>query len=817
MSETIRIALYSNEKDNTPKSRDVTWEELRDDLLHSFTVTSCDPCDDPRGCFGKHGPAWSPVRIEGRRSSDNVREVTALVLDLDHLTIADYRQTVEALKPYRHILHSTHSHRPPNDIALRGVVALSRPVQASEWSRFRPAAVRLLGVKADPATKDPSRLFYLPTSSKHRMGAKFGFVALDGDGPALDVDTVLAERAPVPEPVAVEPEAGQSEEAADLADFAAALKALRKSAKLRNDKRLASIYDNALAGKELVPAGEGQEPALHSLMAGLAMKLPVGTRGQDVVENLVRPTIIAMGPGPQGFDHWFKRAAESFDRRSAQKAKEEAELAEFSKRLTAPFVAQVEARRNERREASATTTTESVEDASADDWTDELIRVIEKNGTIALRSCDFNATHILTHAREWKGAIRYNELTTFVTIDPGTPLGSRVRPETFPRKLTDWLQKQCGIYLAEPVVKSIATAIARDNGYDPLTDYIESLPAWDGTVRRETFLERAANASLVGDEGQDITDHVRRVSTKFLISAAVRVLSPGEQVDTVLVLEGAQGTGKTSLLRLLAGEFYASPKRDLDDKDTQLLVKKSWIVEIEELAAFKGKAYQNLKRFFGATKDQFRPPYGQVIEDHPRRCVFVGTVNPEHVDGAEYLNDPTGNRRYWPVAVGRIDRTWVKAHRDQVWAEAIHVAREALRLRKQGGDEAVPVELRWWLTDEQEAVAAKEAEARVAEPIASSLIRDWILAMAPEKRRRPFTIDEVCRDALGIPADRIATDPRAKLQAGYALKALGIRHERRRVGSGRPRVYIFPDELLNEGQVVKNRAGTLALMAGGKS
>ena len=64
----------------------------------------------------------------------------------------------------------------------------------------------------------------------------------------------------------------------------------------------------------------------------------------------------------------------------------------------------------------------------------------------------------------------------------------------------------------------------------------------------------------------------------------------------------------------------------------------------------------------------------------------------------EFLRDQTGNRRYWPVAVGAFDLAKLKGDRDQLWAEA--AAREA-----QGVSIRLPREL--W------AIAAKEQEERM--------------------------------------------------------------------------------------------------------
>lgn len=96
-----------------------------------------------------------------------------------------------------------------------------------------------------------------------------------------------------------------------------------------------------------------------------------------------------------------------------------------------------------------------------------------------------------------------------------------------------------------------------------------------------------------------------------------------------------------------------------------------WLVEISELDAFRRTDVSRIKQFLSLRVDRFRAAYGRHVKEMPRCCVFFGTTNTE-----DYLQDKTGNRRFWPVDVGRrpsVKNVWrdLDRERDQLWAEAV--------------------------------------------------------------------------------------------------------------------------------------------------
>jgi len=220
---------------------------------------------------------------------------------------------------------------------------------------------------------------------------------------------------------------------------------------------------------------------------------------------------------------------------------------------------------------------------------------------------------------------------------------------------------------------------ADDRKFHPVRDYLDSLPAWDGVCRVETLLPRCLQA--------DDTPYVRAVTRKVLAAAVARIYCPGTKFDSVLVLDGAQGIGKSTLFRLLAGPAYYSETlslTDMNDKAGAEKLQGYWIAEIGELAGMKKADIEKVKAFLSTSDDMYRPSYGKVVESHPRQTVIIATVNGER----GYLRDVTGNRRFWIVKCRQKDPvrrfSFTEEERSQIWAEARHCWQQGEKLYLEG-------------------------------------------------------------------------------------------------------------------------------------
>jgi predicted P-loop ATPase len=155
---------------------------------------------------------------------------------------------------------------------------------------------------------------------------------------------------------------------------------------------------------------------------------------------------------------------------------------------------------------------------------------------------------------------------------------------------------------------------------------------------------------------------------KFLLAAVRRVKQPGCKFDSIMVLEGKQGTLKSTLGRVLAGDenFLDADILESDKREQQELCEGTWIYELAELSGLHRSDVEKVKAFASRQEDKARPAYARKVSIRKRTCVFLGTTNSD-----EYLQDQTGNRRFWPVPIIKVDIEAVRRDRDQLWAEAV--------------------------------------------------------------------------------------------------------------------------------------------------
>jgi putative DNA primase/helicase len=275
-------------------------------------------------------------------------------------------------------------------------------------------------------------------------------------------------------------------------------------------------------------------------------------------------------------------------------------------------------------------------------------------------------------------------------------------------------------------------------------------------ARIETWLLDYCN---VESSDANPNNYAMSVGSKILIAAIARIFEPGCKSDHLLVLESPQGYGKSSLVRILAGDWFTDQLSDPGGKDASMQLRGAWLIELAELSAFGRTDMERLKAFFSQQTERFRLPYGRRVIEVPRQCVFIGTTNSE-----SWLKDETGGRRFWPVRCGApIDLVGLKRDRDQLWAEALHCYRAGTS---------------WWLEDQRViAEAAEEQRGRYQEDVWQDRVADHAEQLSDNLRA--VSIPEILNQ-LGIEVAK--QDQRAANRVAACLKRAGWERYRQRVG-----------------------------------
>lgn len=384
----------------------------------------------------------------------------------------------------------------------------------------------------------------------------------------------------------------------------------------------------------------------------------------------------------------------------------------------------------------------------------------------------------LVNEPAWAGCLGYDEFAERdVWLREPPPLPGLATPKVGEVKddhdtyVQQWFDNKRRFLVAN--VTAAVTSAARSNRFHPVRQYLSKLE-WDGQSRITRLLPYYFS---VAD-----SIYSQEVGRRWLISAIARVMRPGCKVDTMLIIEGEQGKKKSSALAALVGaDWFADTKLDLGKVDAYQALRGKWVIEMAELDAMKNQELTRIKAFLTSSKDSYRPSYGKRVVDYPRQTVFAGTTNED-----KYLQDLTGNRRFWPVSAGTIRIDELARDRDQIWAEAYQAFL--------GG-------ATWWL-DTDELVAAAEGqqqERMVDEHPWQPLVRDWLrmCARSSSVSRPPgveyvdlqcgVTTTEVLLGALGYRKDSMSKADAMKV--GTILRHLGF--ESRQVRNGKQREWRY--------------------------
>lgn len=387
----------------------------------------------------------------------------------------------------------------------------------------------------------------------------------------------------------------------------------------------------------------------------------------------------------------------------------------------------------------------------APEWTSGLM----KYGTGVPHGTLANACHALRSAPDLQLMLAYDvfSMKTVAVIPPPWEFD----PQHFVQRgwtphddllVTEHLQR-LGIPIKPQTAAQAVEVVARESSFHPVLDYLGSL-VWDRRPRLDRWLTEYI--------GAEETPYTQSIGRSALIGAVARISNPGCKVDTVPIIEGRQGLGKSSAARILFDPWFSDDLADLGGKDAAMQTQGAWLIEISELDAMTRSEVSRIKAFVSRATDRFRPPYGVRVIESPRSCVFWGTTNSE-----TYLKDETGGRRFWPIKAGSIDVGGLQQSRDQLWAEAVQLYRAGAA---------------WWIVNpEAQRIADGEQTARYQGDPWDEAIGEYLKTVAD------VSVAEILRDVLHI---EIGRQTQADMnRAVRALKARGLQRTQVRTGDKR--------------------------------
>lgn len=731
----LLIAVGRSRKAAKWQNKEMLWSELLEKL--STTTRTRETVAEYAGMAKADRDAIKDVGgfvggylKEGRRNNASVVNRCLICLDADNAD-AELLDDLDMTFINAYALYSTHSHT-PEKMRLRIIIPLSRTVTPDEYAAVaRRIADDLTLKRFDPTTFEPARLMYWASTPEDGE-----FVFRYADAPFLDPDEVLKTYPdwtdtslwPTTQPV----EERMKRTAEKQED------PLEKSGIIGAFCRAHSIQDvltNILSDRYSSSMDENRYTYIGgSTTGGLVIyddKYAFSHHATDPASgklcnafDLVRWHLFT--PGAEDAEGNFipddKASIRCMREYAANDPKTKARLAEeriqqlredFGELGEAPDMPDITPTDDEDTVQSASAAQHTTATTIADsEWYKKLD--FDKRGKI--KNTLLNLLLIVENDPNLKGIV-FNQLSDGMEIRDDIAQVPWKHPSKFWRDADDkqivsYIEKRYGTFGSRSYDIAIGK-VADDRSYHPIRDYLSSLPEWDRTPRVDTL--------LIDYLGSPDNEYVRAVTRKILCAAVARVLKPGIKFDTMLVLNGPQGVGKSTLIARLGGEWFndSLSLSDTKDKTAAEKIQGYWILEIGELAGLRKTEVETLRSFLSRQNDIYRAAFGKRATPHQRQCVFFGTTNEE----SGYLRDTTGNRRFWPVKTpgNGCKHSWelTKDEISQIWAEALFYMKNGEKLILSPEIEMIARE------EQREAMETDEREGIVREYLDKLLPEDW--------------------------------------------------------------------------------------------
>lgn len=685
----MKIAYGNSRMEKRWKNNEISWDDFCRRVSTTQTTTETveeyrkmtkpqqDAVKDVGGFVGGHLRG-------GRRKTGTVLCRSMLTLDMDHGT-PDILEELSLFHSHELCVYSTHKHTPEAP-RLRLIFPLKRDVSEEEYPALARKVAQEIGMDLfDDTTYQPHRLMYWPSTSRN---GEYVYQVMDGD--ILDPDAYL----------------GMYDDWRDVSTWPVSSReseAVKKAAKQQADPLAKTGAVGAFC--RTYPIREAIEKFLSDVYAPSAMEgrydyIPAdSSAGVIIIDEKFAYSFHATDPACgqllNAFDAVRVHKFPDDDPKKSYNAM--AEFAVADERVKLRIF-------EEKRQAAA----EDFDEADPDAWKKQL--QYEKK-SMELKNNLRNLMLILENDENLKGIV-FNQLADGMEIRGNVPWP---HPAKFWRDADDaqlicYVDAAYGTFSARNYDIAVTKAVD-DRSYHPIREFFDTLPDWDGVERVDTL--------LIDYLGAEDTPYVRAVTRKELCAAYCRVYHPGIKFDSMIVLNGDQGIGKSTLIAKLGGEWYSDSLNlsDMNDKTAAEKLQGYWIMEIGELAGMRKADLDKVKAFISRQDDKYRASFGRRVTPHPRQCVFFGTTNSQN----GYLRDITGNRRYWNVKVpgnGKykpwdMDEDTVK----QVWAEVMVYAKAGEKL---------------YLSPELEDYAKEEQRAAMERDDREGLVQEYLDMLLPD-------------------------------------------------------------------------------------
>lgn len=642
---------------------------------------------------------------QGKRSPENVghRQVATLDIDFAHLDFwEDFTMQFDCCA----ILHGTHKHSELSP-RYRLVIPLSRECTPDEYVAVSRQIAGLLGIDLfDNTTFETNRLMFWPSTPKDQE-----YYYREQDGPWVDVDEILASYIDWKD-TSLWPTADK------------VIRSIGEQAKKQEDPEVKKgivgafcrtyTITEAIATflqEQYIPTEKDDRYTYTkgSTAAGLLVyedKFAYSHHGTDPCGgktsnafDLVRLHLY----GHLGGDSYTTQKPKSYVAME-DLARQDPEV---KKTLASESVA------NAKYDFAEDLEDEELGNVEGDQDSIEWMGELEADNKGKYLSSATNINTILANDHRLKQTFKQNDFDGKRYVFRSLPWRKITTPEPIRdvdyAGIRNYIESIYGITGVMKIEDSIALEFEKQS-FHPIKDYLKALK-WDGVTRLDNL--------LIDFFGAEDNAYSREAIRKTLCAAVARVFNPGVKFDMVLVLVSDQGAYKSTFIKTLGKEWYSDSFMTVHGKEAFEQIQGVWLMEMAELAGLRKADVEAVKHFITKQEDSFRAAYGRVTMKHKRQCVFFATTNKR-----DFLNDPSGNRRFNPIAVRspKITKHVINdlPHEvDQIWAEAMQLYKkgENLYLSKEADQLAKQEQSRHSETDERTGLVESYLDAR--------LPKDW--------------------------------------------------------------------------------------------